>query len=80
MGDSISSYWNRNDTGGEPKKVRRLKDINDPIVENVKNLLTVRSKVGIAKYDTTLHEKRDKGATDLLRGFIQKNREIRRKQ
>jgi len=56
MGDSISSYWNRNDTGGEPKKVRRLKDINDPIVENVKNLLTVRSKVGIDKYDTTLYD------------------------
>lgn len=56
MSDSISSYWNRNDTNGKRINTRRLKDIQDPIVESVKNLLTVRSKVGIAKYNTTLHD------------------------
>ena len=56
MGDSISSYWNRNDTSGKPSNTRRLKDISDPIVESVKSMLTLRSKVGIAKYDTTLYD------------------------
>ncbi len=56
MGDSISSYWNRDDTNGKPINTRRLKDISDPIVESVKSMLTLRSKVGIAKYDTTLYD------------------------
>jgi len=56
MGDSISSYWNRDDTNGKPINTKRLRDIQDPIVESVKNLLTLRSKVGIAKYKTTLHD------------------------
>jgi hypothetical protein len=56
MGDSISSYWNRNDTNGKPSKTRRLKDSIDPIVESVKDMLTLRSKIGIAKYDTTLYD------------------------
>jgi hypothetical protein len=57
MSDTISSYWNTNDTTGLPSKpVQRLKDVSDPIVENVKRLLTIRSKVGIAKYDTTLED------------------------
>ena len=56
MGDSISSYWNRDDTNGKPINTRRLKDISDPIVESVKSILTLRSKVGIAKYDTTLYD------------------------
>jgi len=56
MSDSISSYWSRDDTSGKPIKTKRLMDIQDPIVESVKNLLTVRSKVGIAKYKTTLYD------------------------
>lgn len=56
MGDSISSYWNRSDTNGKPSKTRRLKDSIDPIVESVKDMLTLRSKIGIAKYDTTLYD------------------------
>lgn len=56
MSDSVSSYWNRDDTSGKPIKTKRLMDIQDPIVESVKNLLTVRSKVGIAKYKTTLYD------------------------
>jgi hypothetical protein len=56
MGDSISSYWNRDDTNGKPSNTRRLKDISDPIVESVKSMLTLRSKVGIVKYDTTLYD------------------------
>ncbi len=56
MGDSISSYWNRNDTNGKPTKTKRLKDVSDPIVESVKTMLTVRSKIGVAKYNTTLYD------------------------
>lgn len=57
MGDSISKWWTMNESYGEkPRVTKRLKDVSDPIVENVKNLLTVRSKVGIAKYDTTLYD------------------------
>ena len=56
MSDSISSYWNRDDTSGRPVRGRRLKDVSDPVVENVKNMLTLRSKIGIAKYDTTLYD------------------------
>lgn len=57
MSDTISSYWSSDDTTGLPSKpTQRLRDVSDPIVENVKRLLTVRSKVGIAKYDTTLED------------------------
>lgn len=57
MGDSISKWWTMNESCSEkPRVTKRLKDVSDPIVENVKNLLTVRSKVGIAKYDTTLDD------------------------
>lgn len=57
MSDTISSYWNSDDTTGLPSKpTQRLRDVSDPIVENVKRLLTIRSKVGIAKYDTTLED------------------------
>ncbi len=57
MGDSISKWWTMNESYSEkPRVTKRLKDVSDPIVENVKNLLTVRSKVGIAKYDTTLDD------------------------
>ena len=54
MSDSVSSYWNRDDTSG--KLPKNLKGIKDPIVESVKNLLTVRSKIGIVKYNTTLYD------------------------
>ena len=54
MSDSVSSYWNRDDTSGNLPK--NLKGIKDPIVESVKNLLTVRSKIGIVKYNTTLYD------------------------
>lgn len=57
MGDSISKWWTMNESSGsKPRVTRRLKDVNDPIVEDVKNMLTLRSKVGIAKYDTTLYD------------------------
>jgi hypothetical protein len=57
MGDSISKWWTMNDSyDKKPRVTKRLKDISDPIVEDVKSLLTVRSKVGIAKYDTTLYD------------------------
>lgn len=57
MGDSVSKWWTMNESHSEkPRVTKRLKDIGDPIVEDVKNLLTVRSKVGIAKYDTTLYD------------------------
>jgi|TARA_R100000081_G_C4722253_1_gene118708 hypothetical protein len=56
MSDSVTSYWNRNDTSGTPNKPKSLKGIKDPIVESVKNMLTLRSKLGIAKYDTTLYD------------------------
>ena len=54
MSDSISKYWETHSTASI--NTRRLNDINDPIVENVKNMLTLRSKIGIAKYDTTLED------------------------
>lgn len=56
MSDTISGYWESDNTSDYSKPTRRLKDIKDPIVERVKDLLTVRSKVGIAKYDTTLED------------------------
>lgn len=54
MSDSISKYWERDYSA--PVNTRRLRDINDPIVERVKEMLTLRSKIGIAKYDTTLND------------------------
>jgi len=57
MSDSISSYWSRNDSSRIPSKpVQRLGDVTDPIVDNVKRLLTIRSKMGMVKYDTTLED------------------------
>ena len=57
MSDSVSSYWSRNDSSGMSRKpVQRLRDVNDPIVESVKRLLTLRSKMGISKYNTTLED------------------------
>ena len=38
MGDSISSYWNRDDTNRSAINTKRLKDIQDPIVESVKKI------------------------------------------
>jgi hypothetical protein len=52
MSDSITKYWETNST----INTRRLKDINDPIVEKVKDMLSLRSKIGITKYDTTLND------------------------
>ena len=61
MSDSISKYWERDYSA--PVNTRGLKgfnvylsDINDPIVERVKEMLTLRSKIGMAKYDTTLND------------------------
>lgn len=54
MSDSISKYWERDYSA--PVNTRRLRDINDPIVERVKEMLTLRSKIGMAKYDTTLND------------------------
>jgi len=54
MSDSKTKYWETHSTA--LINTRRLKDINDPIVENVKNMLTLRSKIGITKYDTTLED------------------------
>jgi len=54
MSDSISKYWEKDYSTS--LNTRRLKDISDPIVENVKQLLTLRSKMGITKYDTTLND------------------------
>lgn len=54
MSDSISKYWERDYSA--PVNTRRLRDINDPIVEKVKEMLTLRSKIGMAKYDTTLND------------------------
>lgn len=56
MSDNISNYWESDNTNDYSKPTRRLKDIEDPIVQRVKNLLTVRSKAGMAKYDTTLED------------------------
>lgn len=56
MSDSISRYWESDDTINSRFHTRRLNDIKDPIVENVRNLLSVRSKMGMVKYDTTLED------------------------
>jgi hypothetical protein len=56
MSDSISRYWESDDTVNSRFHTRRLNDIKDPIVENVRNLLSVRSKMGMVKYDTTLED------------------------
>ncbi len=57
MSDSVSSYWRETILRGcRRKPVQRLRDVNDPIVESVKRLLTLRSKIGISKYNTTLED------------------------
>jgi len=56
MSDTITKYWESNDTSNNGFHTRRLNDIKDPIVENVRNLLSVRSKMGMVKYDTTLED------------------------
>ena len=52
MSDSVSKYFeNANSSNGNIKPIQK-----DPIVENVKRLYDIRSKVGIDKYNTTLFE------------------------
>ena len=55
MSDSVSKYFeNANSSNGNIKPIQR-----DPIVENVKRLYDVRSKIGIDKYNTTLFDSPD---------------------
>ncbi len=55
MSDSVSKYFeNANSSDGNIKPIQR-----DPIVENVKRLYDVRSKIGIDKYNTTLFDSPD---------------------
>ena len=55
MSDSVSKYFeNANSSNGNIKPIQK-----DPIVENVKRLYDVRSKIGIDKYNTTLFDSPD---------------------
>ena len=55
MSDSVSKYFeNANSSNGNIRPIQK-----DPIVENVKRLYDVRSKVGINKYNTTLFDSPD---------------------
>ena len=55
MSDSVSKYFeNANSSDGNIKPIQK-----DPIVENVKRLYDVRSKIGIDKYNTTLFDSPD---------------------
>ena len=55
MSDSVSKYFeNANSSNGSIKPIQK-----DPIVENVKRLYDVRSKIGIDKYNTTLFDSPD---------------------
>lgn len=55
MSDSVSKYFeNANSSDGNIKPIQK-----DPIVENVKRLYDIRSKVGIDKYNTTLFDSPD---------------------
>ena len=55
MSDSVSKYFeNSNSSNGNIKPIQK-----DPIVENVKRLYDVRSKIGIDKYNTTLFDSPD---------------------
>lgn len=55
MSDSVSKYFeNANSSNGNIKPIQK-----DPIVENVKRLYDIRSKVGIDKYNTTLFDSPD---------------------
>ena len=55
MSDSVSKYFeNANSSNRNIKPIQR-----DPIVENVKRLYDIRSKVGIDKYNTTLFDSPD---------------------
>lgn len=55
MSDSVSKYFeNANSSNGNIKPIQK-----DPIVENLKRLYDVRSKIGIDKYNTTLFDSPD---------------------
>lgn len=55
MSDSVSKYFeNASSSNGNIKPIQK-----DPIVENVKRLYDVRSKIGIDKYNTTLFDSPD---------------------
>jgi hypothetical protein len=55
MSDSVSKYFeNANSSNGNIKPIQK-----DPIVENVKRLYDVRSKIGVDKYNTTLFDSPD---------------------
>ena len=55
MSDSVSKYFeNASFSNGNIKPIQK-----DPIVENVKRLYDIRSKVGIDKYNTTLFDSPD---------------------
>ena len=55
MSDSVSKYFeNANSSNGNIKPIQK-----DPIVENVKRLYDIRSKIGIDKYNTTLFDSPD---------------------
>jgi len=55
MSDSVSKYFeNANFSNENIKPIQK-----DPIVENVKRLYDIRSKVGIDKYNTTLFDSPD---------------------